>query len=172
MYLSIIAVGIGGGLGSLLRWVLGLRLNAIFPNLPLGTFASNVIAGYIIGVAVAFFARFPDISMEWRLFVITGLMGGLSTFSTFSAEVVAHLQQGRLRLGARGDRDPRMRVVGDDRARSSRRWSWLPEGRSAAQSGSRFAFERLRPLDPTHSRTIFSAFSTLDPRCLGSGFFF
>ncbi|SAK54653.1 camphor resistance protein CrcB [Caballeronia pedi] len=96
MYLSIIAVGLGGGLGSLLRWVLGLRLNAIFPNLPLGTFASNVIAGYIIGVAVAFFARFPDISVEWRLFIITGLMGGLSTFSTFSAEVVAHLQQGRL----------------------------------------------------------------------------
>ena len=96
MYLSIIAVGLGGGLGSLLRWALGLRLNAIFPNLPLGTFASNVIAGYIIGVAVAFFARFPDISVEWRLFVITGLMGGLSTFSTFSAEVVAHLQQGRL----------------------------------------------------------------------------
>ncbi|EKS66905.1 MULTISPECIES: fluoride efflux transporter CrcB [Caballeronia] len=96
MYLSIIAVGLGGGLGSLLRWVLGLRLNAIFPNLPLGTFAANVIAGYIIGVAVAFFARFPDISVEWRLFIITGLMGGLSTFSTFSAEVVAHLQQGRL----------------------------------------------------------------------------
>ncbi|MFM0322443.1 fluoride efflux transporter CrcB [Caballeronia glebae] len=96
MYLSIIAVGIGGGLGSLLRWALSLRLNAIFPNLPLGTFASNVIAGYIIGVAVAFFARFPDISMEWRLFIITGLMGGLSTFSTFSSEVVAHLQQGRL----------------------------------------------------------------------------
>jgi fluoride exporter len=95
MYLSIIAVGIGGGLGSLLRWALGLRLNAVFPNLPLGTFASNVIAGYIIGVAVAFFARFPDISVEWRLFIITGLMGGLSTFSTFSAEVVAHLQQGR-----------------------------------------------------------------------------
>jgi fluoride exporter len=96
MYLSIIAVGIGGGLGSLLRWALGLRLNAIFPNLPLGTFTANVIAGYIIGVAVAVFARFPDISIEWRLFVITGLMGGLSTFSSFSAEVVAHLQQGRL----------------------------------------------------------------------------
>jgi fluoride exporter len=96
MYLSIIAVGVGGGLGSLARWALGLRLNAIFPNLPLGTFAANVIAGYIIGVAVAFFAHYPDISMAWRLFVITGLMGGLSTFSTFSAEVVAHLKQQRL----------------------------------------------------------------------------
>jgi fluoride exporter len=96
MVLSIIAVGVGGGLGSLLRWALGLRLNALFANLPLGTFTANVVAGYVIGVAVAFFARFPDISLEWRLFVITGLMGGLSTFSTFSAEVVAHFRQKRL----------------------------------------------------------------------------
>lgn len=96
MYLSILAVGIGGALGSLFRWVLGLRLNSVFPSLPLGTLASNIIAGYIIGVAVAAFARYPGIAPEWRLFVITGLMGGLSTFSTFSAEVVGHLQQGRL----------------------------------------------------------------------------
>ncbi|WP_322102078.1 fluoride efflux transporter CrcB [Paraburkholderia sp. J41] len=95
MYLSILAVGIGGALGSLLRWVLGLRLNALLPALPLGTLASNVIAGYVIGAAVAFFARAPQIPPEWRLFVITGLMGGLSTFSTFSAEVVSHLQHGR-----------------------------------------------------------------------------
>jgi len=96
MYWSIFAVAIGGGLGSLIRWFLGLRLNALFPSLPLGTFAANVIAGYVIGVAVAGFARAPQISPEWRLFVITGLMGGLSTFSTFSAEVVQHLQEGRL----------------------------------------------------------------------------
>lgn len=95
MYLSILAVGIGGALGSLLRWVLGLRLNAVLPVLPLGTLAANIIAGYVIGVAVAVFARYPGIAPEWRLFVITGLMGGLSTFSTFSAEVVGHLQQGR-----------------------------------------------------------------------------
>ncbi|HTR09221.1 MAG TPA: fluoride efflux transporter CrcB [Paraburkholderia sp.] len=95
MYLSILAVGIGGALGSLLRWVLGLRLNAVYPSIPLGTLAANVIAGYIIGVAVAFFARVPQLAPEWRLFVITGLMGGLSTFSTFSAEVVSHLQHGR-----------------------------------------------------------------------------
>ncbi|MFP6560963.1 fluoride efflux transporter CrcB [Paraburkholderia sp. B3] len=96
MYLSVLAVAIGGALGSLFRWFLGVRLNGLFPDLPLGTLAANVIAGYIIGVAVAFFARQPDIPVEWRLFVITGLMGGLSTFSTFSAEVVADLQQGRL----------------------------------------------------------------------------
>lgn len=96
MYLSILAVGIGGALGSLFRWFLGLRLNGLLPALPLGTLASNIIAGYVIGVAVAGFARLPDVAPEWRLFVITGLMGGLSTFSTFSAEVVQRLQDGRL----------------------------------------------------------------------------
>jgi len=86
MYWSILAVAIGGALGSLFRWLLGLRLNALFPSLSLGTFAANVIAGYVIGVAVAGFARAPQIAPEWRLFVITGMMGGLSTFSTFSAK--------------------------------------------------------------------------------------
>lgn len=96
MYLSILAVAMGGALGSLLRWVLGIRLNGIFPPLPLGTLAANTMAGYIIGVAVGVFARYPGLAPEWRLFIITGLMGGLSTFSTFSAEVVSHLQEGRL----------------------------------------------------------------------------
>lgn len=95
MYLSILAVGAGGALGSLLRWMLGLRLNPLLPTLPIGTLAANAIAGYIVGVAVAFFSRHPSVPLEWRLFVITGLMGGLSTFSTFSAEVVTHFQQGR-----------------------------------------------------------------------------
>lgn len=94
MYTAVLAVGIGGALGSLLRWVLGVRLNALFIDLPLGTLAANLIAGYIIGVAIAFFSRYPEIPSEWRLFVITGLMGGLSTFSTFSAEVFNHLQAG------------------------------------------------------------------------------
>ncbi|WP_206998711.1 fluoride efflux transporter CrcB [Trinickia mobilis] len=96
MYWSILAVGIGGALGSLARWVLGIRLNSLFPALPMGTLAANLIAGYVIGLAVAFFTKLPDVPPEWRLFVVTGLMGGLSTFSTFSAEVVAQLQQGRL----------------------------------------------------------------------------
>lgn len=100
MYLSIFAVGIGGALGSLLRWFLSLRLNALFPSLPLGTLASNVLAGYVIGLAVGFFGRNPQIAPEWRLFIVTGLMGGLSTFSTFSAEVVQHLQEGRLNWAA------------------------------------------------------------------------
>lgn len=93
--LSILAVGIGGALGSLLRWLLSLRLNGLSPALPPGTLASNLIAGYVIGMAIMFFARSPRLPGEWRLFVITGLMGGLSTFSTFSAEVVTQLQHGR-----------------------------------------------------------------------------
>ncbi|TKC81652.1 fluoride efflux transporter CrcB [Trinickia terrae] len=100
MYWSILAVGIGGALGSLARWVLGIRLNSLFPALPMGTLAANLIAGYVIGLAVALFSKLPEIAPEWRLFVVTGLMGGLSTFSTFSAEVVAQLQQGRLDLAA------------------------------------------------------------------------
>ncbi|WP_153100643.1 fluoride efflux transporter CrcB [Paraburkholderia hayleyella] len=96
MYLSIFAVALGGAAGSLLRWLFATRLDKIFPALPLGTLTSNVIAGYVIGVAVAYFARYPTIATEWRLFIITGLMGGLSTFSTFSAEVALHLQQGRV----------------------------------------------------------------------------
>jgi CrcB protein len=96
MFLSITAVALGGALGSLLRWLLSVRLNNAFPNLPLGTLASNLIAGYIVGLAIAFFTRRPDLEPEWRLFVITGLMGGLSTFSTFSAELSSHLQNGRI----------------------------------------------------------------------------
>ena len=96
MFYSILAVGVGGALGSWLRWVLGLRLNGLFAELPLGTLAANLIAGYVIGAAIAFFAKYPELPVEWRLFIITGLMGGLSTFSTFSAEVTAHIQQGRI----------------------------------------------------------------------------
>jgi CrcB protein len=96
MFASITAVAIGGALGSLLRWLLSTRYNNIFPALPLGTLASNLIAGYVIGAALAYFGKHADLAPEWRLFVITGLMGGLSTFSTFSAEVTAHLQAGRI----------------------------------------------------------------------------
>lgn len=97
----IIAIFIGAGLGALLRWWLGLTLNSYFPSIPPGTLAANLIGGYIIGVAVAFFATSPAIASEWRLFVITGFCGGLTTFSTFSSEIVALLQQERS-LGACG----------------------------------------------------------------------
>ena len=98
---SIIAIFIGAGAGALLRWWLGLTLNSYFPTVPPGTLAANLIGGYIIGVAVAFFAAFSALAPEWRLLVITGFCGGLTTFSIFSSEIVTLLQEGRS-LGACG----------------------------------------------------------------------
>ena len=95
MLLAVIAISLGAALGALLRWGLGVALNGLFPVLPPGTLVANLIGGYGIGVAVALFAQMPSLSPEWRLFVITGFLGGLTTFSTFSVEVVHALQQGR-----------------------------------------------------------------------------
>jgi CrcB protein len=95
MWKSIVAICVGASLGALLRWWLGARLNSYFPTVPPGTLTANLVGGYIIGVAIAFFASFPAVPPEWRLLVITGFCGGLTTFSTFSAEVVTLLQQGR-----------------------------------------------------------------------------
>ena len=96
MLKSVFAISLGAALGALLRWWLGTRLNATLPSLPLGTLAANLIGGYVVGVGIAFFAAFAAVSPEWRLFVITGFCGGLTTFSTFSAEIVTLLQQGRM----------------------------------------------------------------------------
>ncbi len=93
---SIVAISVGAALGALMRWVLGTQLNALFPSLPPGTLAANLLGGYVIGIAVALFANHPSLSPEWRLFVITGFLGGLTTFSTFSAEVVTQLTEGRV----------------------------------------------------------------------------
>ena len=79
----------------MLRWWLGLTLNSYFPSIPPGTLAANLIGGYVIGVAVAYFAASAALAPEWRLFVITGFCGGLTTFSTFSSEIVVLLQQGQ-----------------------------------------------------------------------------
>ena len=95
MIYSIFSIFIGAGLGALMRWGLSLGLNAIFPTIPLGTLASNLIGGYLIGVAVVIFSAKAGLPPEWRLFVITGFMGGLTTFSTFSAEVVTLFAQGQ-----------------------------------------------------------------------------
>jgi CrcB protein len=92
--LSVLAVFSGAGFGALLRWVLGSRLNPLFPTLPLGTLAANLLGGLLIGIAVAWFARHPGLPPEARLFAITGFLGGLTTFSTFSAEVVTMLSRG------------------------------------------------------------------------------
>jgi fluoride exporter len=95
MWKSIVAVSVGASAGALLRWWLGDRLNALFPLLPPGTLAANIIGGYVIGAAVALFTALPALPAEWRLLIITGFCGGLTTFSTFSAEVVALLQRGQ-----------------------------------------------------------------------------
>jgi fluoride exporter len=95
MWRAIAAISVGASLGSLLRWWLGIALNPHFPAIPPGTLAANLIGGYVIGVAVAVFGSYSALSPEWRLFVITGFCGGLTTFSTFSAELVALLEQGR-----------------------------------------------------------------------------
>lgn len=91
---TIVAVSLGASLGALLRLALSESLNATFPAIPPGTLLSNLIGGYLVGIAIAFFAT-SNMPIEWRLFVITGFCGGLTTFSTFSAELVIQLQQGR-----------------------------------------------------------------------------
>ena len=95
MWKPVLAIALGAAIGALLRWYLGLKLNSLMPNVPPGTLAANLIGGYIIGVAVAYFASAQGIAPEWRLLIITGFCGGLTTFSTFSAEVVTLLQEGR-----------------------------------------------------------------------------
>ncbi|HET6827760.1 MAG TPA: fluoride efflux transporter CrcB [Ramlibacter sp.] len=93
---SVAAVCAGASLGALARWFLSARFNPASPALPLGTLAANLIGGYLVGVAVAVFTTHPQLPPQVRLFVVTGLLGGLTTFSTFSAEVVTALQQGRM----------------------------------------------------------------------------
>lgn len=96
MLASIFAISAGASAGALTRWLLGVSLNAMFPAIPPGTLLANLIGGYLVGVAMAVFAEFPGLAPEWRLLVFTGFLGGLTTFSTFSAEVASLIQQGRL----------------------------------------------------------------------------
>ncbi len=97
--LSAFAVFAGAGLGALLRWVLGSRLNPIFPTVPLGTLTANLLGGLLIGLAIAWLGRHPGVPPEIRLLIITGFLGGLTTFSTFSAEVVNLLSRGEILWG-------------------------------------------------------------------------
>lgn len=99
---SIIAISIGASIGALLRWVLALGFNSFFPIIPPGTILANLIGGYLIGGAIAFFGAHPELPEELRLFVITGFLGGLTTFSTFSAEITTLIQEGRLGWAAIG----------------------------------------------------------------------
>lgn len=96
MWKPVLAISLGAAIGALFRWQLGIRLNGLMPGMPPGTLAANLIGGFVVGLAIAYFAQSPTLSPEWRLFIITGFCGGLTTFSTFSAEVVTLLQSGQV----------------------------------------------------------------------------
>ena len=94
-----LAICIGASAGALARWGLGLWLS---PGglIPWGTLAANLLGGYLVGICIAVFQAVPQIDPVWRLLLITGFLGGLTTFSTFSAEVVTHLMEERYGLAA------------------------------------------------------------------------
>jgi CrcB protein len=94
MWLSVLAIFFGAGLGALLRAGFNVLTVSAASVIPMGTFMSNMVGGYLVGLAVAFFGNNPQLSPEWRLLVVTGFLGGLTTFSSFSAEVVAFIQRG------------------------------------------------------------------------------
>lgn len=96
---AFLAVGVGAACGAWLRWGLGLWLNPVYPALPLGTLAANLGGGYLIGLAIAYFAQHPGLPPEARLLLITGFLGGLTTFSTFSAEVFTLLARAQYAMG-------------------------------------------------------------------------
>jgi fluoride exporter len=92
--MNFVAVGLGAAFGAWLRWGLSVLLNPVHSLLPLGTIAANLGGGFMIGISVAFFSNHPGLTPEWRLFIVTGFLGGLTTFSTFSAEAMLLLQRG------------------------------------------------------------------------------
>ena len=90
---GLVAVAVGAVFGAWLRWWLGLLLNPVLPSVPLGTLTANLVGGYVIGLATAYFSQHTLLPPEARLLVITGFLGALTTFSTFSAEAVALLER-------------------------------------------------------------------------------
>jgi len=97
---SWLAVGGGAAVGAWLRWGLGIVLNPVFPTVPLGTLASNLVAGFLMGIAMELVTRNASMPPEVRLLMTTGFLGGLSTFSAFSAEIVTLLSHKEYLWGA------------------------------------------------------------------------
>lgn len=90
---AILSVGVGAACGALLRWWLGALFNPVFPTLPLGTLAANMLGGLLMGLAMGAFVHYQALPAEARLFILTGFLGGLTTFSTFSAEATTLLMR-------------------------------------------------------------------------------
>ena len=101
-WMSVVAVGAGAAIGAWLRWGLSIALNPVFPTLPLGTLASNLVGGLLMGVAMELIARNAVMSPEMRLLLTTGFLGGLTTFSTFSGEMTTLLVRGEMLWSAVG----------------------------------------------------------------------
>ena len=95
MLSSLLALFIGVGVGSVLRWAVSMKMNPLNAHIPLGTLMVNLIGGFIIGLAMAIFTRMTHLDPTWKLLITTGFCGGLTTFSTFSLEVVYLMQDGR-----------------------------------------------------------------------------
>ena len=100
MVKNVLVITLGAGAGASLRWVLSMLLNSIFPAIPLGTVAANFIGGFGIGLSLGVFNAMPGLAPEWRLLIITGFLGGITTFSTFTAEIGTLLQEQRLAMAA------------------------------------------------------------------------
>ena len=98
--LQVLAICLGASAGALARWGLGLWLNTGTALLPWGTLAANLTGGYLVGIAIAFFNNLPQMDPVWRLALVTGFLGALTTFSSFSAEVVGMLQLQRYTMAA------------------------------------------------------------------------
>ncbi|RBW49102.1 fluoride efflux transporter CrcB [Marinobacter sp. F3R11] len=102
MWLSFLAVSVGALVGANLRWMLGLWLNASYHVIPFGTLAANLSGGWLVGFLIGYFSHGTTLAPEWRLFAITGLCGALTTFSTFSLEMFAAIQDGKWAMAITG----------------------------------------------------------------------